>query len=97
MASIGTISAIVLMPFFLFIYSKAILNKEDCKWEYESEDNLGDGECPPIPYGPICRTLSILIASLTLGIMVKYRFKRYKVIKKISKVCDLEKCALLSH
>jgi len=79
LTSVGTLAAIALMPFFLFIYSQGILKEEDCLAEY------GDG-CPPIPYLAIMRTLAILCCSLVLGIAVKYRFKRYKVIKKISKV-----------
>ena len=67
------------MPFFLFIYSDAILDEETCLKEY-------NGPCPEIPYFPIMRTLSILIASLIIGILVKWRFKRNKIIKKISKL-----------
>ena len=79
LTSVATASAIALMPFFLFIYSNAILDEEKCLKEY-------NGPCPEIPYFPIMRTLSILIASLIVGILVKWRFKRNKIIKKISKL-----------
>jgi len=79
LTSVATASAIALMPFFLFIYSNAILDEEKCLKEY-------NGPCPEIPYFPIMRTLSILIASLIIGILVKWRFKRNKIIKKISKL-----------
>ena len=48
LTSIGTISAIGLIPLWLYLYSS-------------SYTPIDGNKAIPVPYGPICRTLSILI------------------------------------
>ena len=55
MTSIGTISAIGLIPLWLYLFSSS----------YTVTDGTDKID---VPYGPICRTLSILITALFLGI-----------------------------
>ena len=51
LTSFGTITAIGLIPLWLYLYSSSY-----------AESGID------VPYGPICRTLSILITALFLGI-----------------------------
>jgi len=70
LTSIGTISAIGLIPLWLYLYSS-------------SYTPIDGNKAIPVPYGPICRTLSILISALFLGIA----FRRFspRIAKKVSK------------
>lgn len=76
LTSVGTFMALGLMPLYLKIYSSFIMDPSACQ----------DGVCPEIPYGPICRTLSILLLGLSCGIIIRYLTVRYEKSLRILKM-----------
>ena len=76
LTSVGTFMAVGLMPLYLKIYASNLMDPTACE----------NGVCPEIPYGPICRTLSILLLGLSIGITIRYLIMRYNKKLRILKM-----------